>query len=220
MKRLLSNLFMTFVLIAPLMAQQPPIIDRELFFGDPEITGAQISPDGKFIAFIKPWNGTRNIWANRYVVENGWGAAELIETNNAGDANSPQIAIDANGNAIAFWEQSDGSNYNIWFNRHDPCVSDIDNDGQFDDAAVAWEDAICGELPPELHRTTTLRLVDLCLQELEQPERARRALAKGVAGGISEREGKILSSRMPLFVKWTTTVSWERLLTTVPDVPC
>lgn len=34
---------------------QPPIIDRELFFGDPEISGAQISPDGKFIAFVKPF---------------------------------------------------------------------------------------------------------------------------------------------------------------------
>ena len=40
----------------------PPVIDRELFFGDPEISGAQISPDGKFIAFIKPFKGTRNIW--------------------------------------------------------------------------------------------------------------------------------------------------------------
>ena len=30
-----------------LPAQQPPLIDRELFFGDPEISGAQISPDGK-----------------------------------------------------------------------------------------------------------------------------------------------------------------------------
>src|SRR6266705_1436491 len=40
----------------------PPLIDRELFFGDPEISGAQISPDGKFIAFVKPFKGTRNIW--------------------------------------------------------------------------------------------------------------------------------------------------------------
>src|SRR5438034_10431153 len=44
---------------------QPPIIDRELFFGDPEISGAQISPDGKFIAFIKPLKGTRNVWVKR-----------------------------------------------------------------------------------------------------------------------------------------------------------
>ncbi len=31
----------------------PPVIGRELFFGGPEISGAQISPDGKFIAFIR-----------------------------------------------------------------------------------------------------------------------------------------------------------------------
>jgi dipeptidyl aminopeptidase/acylaminoacyl peptidase len=43
----------------------PPIIDRELFFGDPEISGAQISPDGKFIAFVKPFKGTRNVWVKR-----------------------------------------------------------------------------------------------------------------------------------------------------------
>ncbi|GAB3641156.1 S9 family peptidase [Spirosoma arcticum] len=42
--------------------QLPPIIDRELFFGDPEISGAQLSPDGKFMSFMKPYKGTRNIW--------------------------------------------------------------------------------------------------------------------------------------------------------------
>jgi hypothetical protein len=40
----------------------PPIIDREIFFGNPEITGARISPNGKFIAFRKPFRGTMNIW--------------------------------------------------------------------------------------------------------------------------------------------------------------
>ncbi len=52
-------------LTAPLAAQQPPLIDRELLFGDPEISGAQISPDGKFIAFMKPLNKTRNIWVKK-----------------------------------------------------------------------------------------------------------------------------------------------------------
>src|SRR5271169_3845340 len=40
----------------------PPLIDRELLFGDPEISGAQLSPNGKYIAFLKPWKETRNIW--------------------------------------------------------------------------------------------------------------------------------------------------------------
>src|SRR6266403_1841477 len=62
-----SIAFASLLLIAsrPAAAQPnglPPLIDRELFFGDPEISGAQISPDGKFIAFVKPFKGTRNIW--------------------------------------------------------------------------------------------------------------------------------------------------------------
>jgi len=45
------------------VAMQPaPLIDRELFFGDPEISGAQLSPDGKWMSFIKPYEGARNIW--------------------------------------------------------------------------------------------------------------------------------------------------------------
>ncbi len=43
-------------------AQTPPIIDREIFFGNPEYAGAQISPDGKYISFIKPFKDTMNIW--------------------------------------------------------------------------------------------------------------------------------------------------------------
>ncbi|BAY84295.1 dipeptidyl aminopeptidase family protein [Calothrix parasitica NIES-267] len=42
--------------------QQPTLIDRKLFFGDPEISGAQLSPDGQFLAFRKPLNGVINIW--------------------------------------------------------------------------------------------------------------------------------------------------------------
>jgi dipeptidyl aminopeptidase/acylaminoacyl peptidase len=56
-------------LAAPLAAQQsdylsqlPPLIDRELFFGDPEISGAQISPNGEFISFRKQYQGVMNIW--------------------------------------------------------------------------------------------------------------------------------------------------------------
>ncbi len=53
------------MLATPTHAQNdnlPPLIDRELFFGNPEISGAQLSPDGRFIAFVKPLNGTRNVW--------------------------------------------------------------------------------------------------------------------------------------------------------------
>ncbi|MEJ6743527.1 MAG: hypothetical protein QNK66_01975, partial [Porticoccaceae bacterium] len=46
-----------------------------------------------------------------------WGMAELIETDNAGSALSPQIAFDSSDNAIAVWNQSDGTRNNIWANR-------------------------------------------------------------------------------------------------------
>src|SRR5215467_12416392 len=62
----LSLSALTLLAVAPqVWAQTPPLIDREIFFGDPEISAAQISPDGAFIAFIKPLNGTRNIWVKR-----------------------------------------------------------------------------------------------------------------------------------------------------------
>ena len=55
-------LILSLGLVFPVMAQLPPLIDREIFFGDPEISGAQISPNGKYITFMKPLNNVRNIW--------------------------------------------------------------------------------------------------------------------------------------------------------------
>lgn len=59
-----------------------------------------------------------SIYANLYVAGTGWGTPELIETNNDGSAYSPRIAFDADGNAIAVWQQSDSIRPNIWVNRY------------------------------------------------------------------------------------------------------
>lgn len=40
----------------------PPIIDREFFFDNPEIVSGRLSPDGKYLSFLKPYKGTLNIW--------------------------------------------------------------------------------------------------------------------------------------------------------------
>jgi dipeptidyl aminopeptidase/acylaminoacyl peptidase len=63
----LKHLALTLVLAAaasPLsaLADQPPLIDRNLFYGEIAISGAQISPDGRSLSFLKPYKGTRNIW--------------------------------------------------------------------------------------------------------------------------------------------------------------
>jgi dipeptidyl aminopeptidase/acylaminoacyl peptidase len=55
-----------------------PVVDRELFFGNPEISGAQISPNGKYITFMKPWKDTRNIWIKG--VDEPFNAARLLTT--------------------------------------------------------------------------------------------------------------------------------------------
>ncbi|HUA60543.1 MAG TPA: alpha/beta fold hydrolase [Verrucomicrobiae bacterium] len=56
----------------------PPLIDRELLFGNPEITSAQLSPDGRYIAFLKPWRDTMNIWVKE--AAEPFGAARLLTT--------------------------------------------------------------------------------------------------------------------------------------------
>ncbi|UCF04704.1 MAG: alpha/beta fold hydrolase [bacterium] len=45
--------------------QLPPLIDREIFFGDPEISGGQISPNGRYISFRKQFKDVLNIWVKR-----------------------------------------------------------------------------------------------------------------------------------------------------------
>ncbi len=46
----------------PYLEQLPPLIDREIFFDDPEMNMARISPDGRFIAFRQRFDGVMNLW--------------------------------------------------------------------------------------------------------------------------------------------------------------
>ena len=63
-----------------------------------------LDASGNALAVWQQFDGARyNIWANRYTAATGWGTAALIETDDAGDARDPQIAFDANGNALAVW---------------------------------------------------------------------------------------------------------------------
>jgi len=39
-----------------------PLIDREVFFGNPEISQGRLSPCGKYISFLKEYDGILNIW--------------------------------------------------------------------------------------------------------------------------------------------------------------
>ena len=59
-------------------AGPPPLIDRELIFGNPEIAAAELSPNGQYIAFLKPWKDTRNVYVK--AVSEPFSAARLLTT--------------------------------------------------------------------------------------------------------------------------------------------
>ena len=90
-----------------------PLLDRDLFFGNPEISSGQLSPDGKFISFLKEKDGIMNIWVksfdepfdNAYPLTNSsrplmgysWtvdGKYILYVKDNAGDENMNVFAVD------------------------------------------------------------------------------------------------------------------------------
>lgn len=89
----------------------PPLIDRDLIFGNPEIAGAQLSPDGKYLAFLKPWKDTRNVYVKG--VSEPFTAARLLTT----ETKRPVAAYfwTRDGKYILYAKDNDGDeNYNVY----------------------------------------------------------------------------------------------------------
>ena len=89
----------------------PPLIDREVLFGSSEISGAQISPDGKFIAFRKPHKGVVNIWVKR--ADEPFANARLLTD----ETRRPprQFFWSRDGKFILFTKDKEGNeNYNLY----------------------------------------------------------------------------------------------------------
>jgi dipeptidyl aminopeptidase/acylaminoacyl peptidase len=89
----------------------PPLIDRELLFGNPEIAGAELSPDGKFLAFLKPWHDTRNVWVKR--TDEPFSAARLMTTETKRPI--PGFLWTRDSSQICYVKDQDGDeNYNVY----------------------------------------------------------------------------------------------------------
>jgi len=59
----------------------------------------------------------QSIWAKRFDVgTNMWSAPTLLETDDTGDAELPQVATDASGNAFVTWTQFDGMRTSLYAN--------------------------------------------------------------------------------------------------------
>ena len=89
----------------------PPVLDRELFFGNPEIAGGQLSPDGKYVAFLKPWKETRNVWVKK--TGDPYDKARLVTA----EPKRPVAGFfwSRDSKYILFVKDNDGDeNYNVW----------------------------------------------------------------------------------------------------------
>ncbi len=104
----LTLILTTFLTIS---AQQPALVDRELFFGNPEIAASQLSPDGKFISFIKPLNGVRNIFVKG--INEPFTAAKAVT--NETKRPIPSYFWSQDGKYILFVKDNDGDeNFNVY----------------------------------------------------------------------------------------------------------
>lgn len=122
----------------------PALIDRDLIFGNPEIAAPELSPDGKFIAFLKPWRDTRNIYVK--AVGEPFSAARLL-TN---ETTRPVAGY--------FWTRN--SKYILY-------AKDNDGDENFNVYAVdpSAKPALRGDAPPS-RDLTGLKGVRVILYEL------------------------------------------------------
>jgi len=89
----------------------PPLLDRELFFGNPEIAAAQISPDGQYIAFLTPWKDTRNVWVKK--TSEPYEAARLVTAETKRPI--PNFFWTHDSRALLFVQDKDGDeNFNVY----------------------------------------------------------------------------------------------------------
>jgi len=96
---------------APPKSQPAPLVDRELFFGNPEIAGAQLSPDGTYIAFVKPWKETRNVWVKK--TGEPYSTAKLVTADPKRPI--PGFFWSRDSKRILFVQDKDGDeNYNVY----------------------------------------------------------------------------------------------------------
>jgi dipeptidyl aminopeptidase/acylaminoacyl peptidase len=127
---------------------EAPLLDRELFFGDPEISGSQLSPDGKFITFIKPFKGTRNVWIKR--TQEPFASAKPIT--NETKRPVPSYFWSRDGKYVLYIQDKGGDeNYNIY-------------------AVNPSESPAAGEDVPKTRNLTDLKAVRVFIYELPKNE--------------------------------------------------
>ena len=60
------------------------------------------------VVWNQPSGPTPNIWANRYSAGEGWGTAQMIESDGEGTSRGPQVAVTPKGDALVVWRKNNG----------------------------------------------------------------------------------------------------------------
>lgn len=122
----MRNIRLLLLLWGAMQAQLPPLLDRELFFGDPEIANVQLAPNGRWLSFLKPHNGTLNVWL------------QPLQDGKLGEA-FPVTASSKQPITQYFWSQ-DG--------EHLLYVLDRDGDENYHLYRIRVSQAAPGQIPP------------------------------------------------------------------------
>jgi hypothetical protein len=87
--------------------------------GDDQLPRIAMDASGNVIvAWERNAFSSTSIWANRYVPGTGWGTATQIGNGNPNVNHvTPQVTMDAAGNAFAVWVQYNGRITNVWGSR-------------------------------------------------------------------------------------------------------
>lgn len=77
---LVVTMFNSYTMKAQQM-ESTPVIDREIFFGNPEISSGELSPNGQYVSFMKEYNGIMNLWVKSFDEE--FNDAKLLTESNS-----------------------------------------------------------------------------------------------------------------------------------------
>ncbi len=79
-----------------------------------------VDASNRAMAIWEQYQGSqRSIWYNLYLPGSGWDAAqELASPIDKGQSRNPRLAMDDDGNAMAIWNQWDGTKLDLWFREY------------------------------------------------------------------------------------------------------
>lgn len=89
----------------------------------------KVIDDGSVVVVWQQSDGIyQNIWSTSYDVSLvQWANAQIIETENLGDASNADLALISTGDAIVFWKQHDGTRLNAWLNTYSVINTGVPN---------------------------------------------------------------------------------------------